>query len=63
VTWNPAQPLSSIPFTIFSYSESPDPSQHAQAWAAAFLLIAFVLVTSLSARAFLDRQRRKLTGS
>lgn len=60
ITWNPSQPVSSIPFTIFSYSESPSPLQHDQAWAAAFLLIAFVLVTSLSARAFLDRSRRKL---
>ncbi len=60
VTWNPATAVSSIPFTIFSYSESPSPGWHAQAWAAAFLLIAFVLVTSLTARVFLDRSRRKL---
>jgi phosphate transport system permease protein len=60
VTWSPAQPVSSIPFTIFSYSEQPDPSLHAQAWAAAFILIMFVLITSLSARILLDRSRRKL---
>ena len=60
VSWNPSQPVSSIPFTIFSYSESPSPDQHAQAWAAAFILIAFVLVTSLGARALLDRSRRRL---
>jgi len=60
ISWSPAQAVSSIPFTIFSDSESSIPSQHAQAWAAAFLLIAFVLVTSLLSRWFLDRSRRKL---
>jgi len=60
VTWDPSKPLSSIPFTIFSYSEQADPNLHAQAWAAAFILIAFVLVTSLTARLLLDRSRRKL---
>ncbi len=60
VTWDPSQPVNSIPFTIFTDSEAGVPSQQAQAWAAAFLLIAFVLVTSLTARAFLDRSRRKL---
>ncbi|HUY71049.1 MAG TPA: phosphate ABC transporter permease PstA [Gaiellaceae bacterium] len=58
VSWNPSQPVSSLPFTIFTDYEQP--SLHAQAWAAAFVLIAFVLVTSLSARALLDRSRRKL---
>lgn len=60
VSWDPRQALSSIPVTIFEYSESPDPSLHQQGWAAAFVLIAFVLVTSLAARALLDRSRRKL---
>jgi len=60
VTWNPAKPVATIPFTIFSYSEQADPNLHAQAWAAAFLLIAFVLVTSLTSRTLLDRSRRKL---
>jgi phosphate transport system permease protein len=60
ITWDPSQPVSSIPFTIFSYSENADPHAHQQAWAAAFLLIAFVLVSSLTSRYFLDRSRRKL---
>jgi phosphate transport system permease protein len=62
VNWDPSQPVSSIPFTILTDSEAGIPSQQAQAWAAAFLLIAFVLVTSLTARLFLDRSRRKLGG-
>jgi phosphate transport system permease protein len=60
VTWDPSQPMSSIPFTIFSYSENADSHAHAVAWAAAFILIAFVLVSSLTSRFFLDRSRRKL---
>ena len=60
VSWNPSQSVQSIPLTIFTYSESADPNLHAQAWAAAFVLIVFVLVTSLVARFLLDRSRRKL---
>jgi phosphate transport system permease protein len=60
ITYNPSLPVASIPFTIFSYSEQPTPLLHEQAWAAAFLLIAFVLLTSLTSRALLDRSRRKL---
>jgi phosphate transport system permease protein len=63
VEWDPRNALASIPVTIFSYSESPDPALHEQAWAAAFVLIAFVLVTSLAARALHDRSRRRVTNS
>jgi ABC-type phosphate transport system permease subunit len=52
--------VQSIPLTIFQYSESADPNLHEQAWAAAFVLIVFVLVTSLLARVLLERSRRKL---
>jgi phosphate transport system permease protein len=50
VDWNPTHSVQSIPLTIFLYSESADPVLHEQAWAAAFVLIMFVLVTSLTAR-------------
>ena len=60
VDWNPAHSVQSIPLTIFQYSESADPTQHQQAWAAAFVLIVFVLVTSLTARLLLERSRRRL---
>jgi phosphate transport system permease protein len=60
VDWNPTHPVNSIPFTIFQYSEAPDPALHEQAWALAFVLIAFVLATSLTARFLLERSRRKL---
>ena len=60
VNWNPSLSTASIPVTIFQYSESPDRNLNAQAWAAAFVLIAFVLVTSLVSRILLERSRRKL---
>jgi phosphate transport system permease protein len=41
-------------------SESPDPSDHQKAWAASLVLMAFVLIASLIARAALARSRRKL---
>jgi phosphate transport system permease protein len=60
VDWNPSHSVQSIPLTIFLYSESADPVLHQQAWAAAFVLILFVLVTSLTARILLERSRKKL---
>jgi len=60
IGYDPHNALASIPVTIFTYSEAPDPALHEQAWAAAFVLIAFVLVTSLTARFLLERSRRKL---
>jgi phosphate transport system permease protein len=58
--WNPTHSVNSIPLTIFQYSEAPDEALHQQAWALAFVLIAFVLLTSLTARFLLERSRRKL---
>jgi phosphate transport system permease protein len=60
VDWNPTHSVASIPLTIFQYSEAPDPGLQQQAWALAFVLIAFVLITSLTARFLLERSRRKL---
>jgi phosphate transport system permease protein len=60
VTTDPSKALPNIPVTIFQFSESPDPSDHQKAWAASLVLMAFVLVASLIARAALARSRRKL---
>ncbi len=60
VQTDPSQALPNIPVTIFQYSESPEPAKHAQAWAAALVLIAFVLVISIVARIFSARTRRRL---
>jgi phosphate transport system permease protein len=62
VTWDPRQPVLSIPVDIFALSESPDPADHARAWALGLVLISFVLVISLTARLLLARYRRKLEG-
>jgi phosphate transport system permease protein len=52
--------LPNIPVLIFTYSEQPDPALHEQAWAAALVLMAFVLLASLAAKALLARSRRRL---
>lgn len=61
--WNPVHALQSIPVAIFELSESPDPADHARAWAAAFVLLIFILLTSLTARWLATRSRRKLSSS
>jgi len=55
--------LPTLPVTIFVFSESPDPGEQAAAWAAALVLIAFVLVMNILAKLFAGRKRRQLEGS
>jgi phosphate transport system permease protein len=59
---NPFHALQSVPVAIFELSESPNPDDHARAWAAAFVLLLFILAASLTARWLATRSRRKLTG-
>ena len=47
---------------IFTSAEQADPALQEQAWGAALVLIMFVLVASIIARAFGLRSRRRLTG-
>jgi phosphate transport system permease protein len=61
VTWDPTKPVQSMPLTIFQYAESPEPADHARAWATGIVLLAFVLVLSLISKIFLARSRRKLS--
>jgi phosphate transport system permease protein len=58
--WNPTHPLQSVPVAIFELSDTGVKSDVAQAWAAAFVLLMFILVTSLTARWLSTRSRRKL---
>ena len=60
VSWNPVHALQSVPVAIFELSESPDPTDHARAWAAALVLLLFILCASLTARWLATRSRRKL---
>jgi phosphate transport system permease protein len=62
VSYDPRQPLASIPMFIFTSAEQADPVLHEQAWGAAAVLIGIILIASLIARAFASRSRRRLTG-
>ena len=59
-SWNPGHALQTIPVAIFELSESPDPHDHARAWAAALILVLFILLASLAARSVAARTRRRL---
>ncbi len=63
VHWNPHHALQTVPVAIFELSESPDPQDHARAWAAALVLLLFILVASLAARWLATRSRRRITTS
>lgn len=60
VNWNPHRALQSVPVAIFELSESPDPQDHARAWAAALVLLLFILFASLIARWLATRSRRRI---
>ncbi len=60
VSTNPSGALMSIPVRIFELSESPSPEDHAQAWAAGLLLIVFVLLLNVLARALYGRAQRRM---
>jgi phosphate transport system permease protein len=54
--------LQSLPLSIFIFSESPSPDDQAAGWAAALVLIGFVLVMNILAKTFAGRKRRSLEG-
>jgi phosphate transport system permease protein len=56
------QAIPNIPVLIFTASESADPSGFTRAWGAALVLLTFILLANIGARALLARSRRKLTG-
>ena len=58
--YNPSQPLMTVPLAIYELSDSPEPADHARAWAAALVLILFILVVSVAARWLATRSRRKM---
>ena len=62
ITTDPSHALPSLPVTIFIYSEAPDKHLNDQAWAAAFVLMAFIVVANFVARALLARNERKVRG-
>jgi phosphate transport system permease protein len=62
-SWGPSHPLQSIPVAIFELSESPDPADHARAWAIGLVLLLFILVASLTARWLATRSRSRISTS
>jgi phosphate transport system permease protein len=60
ISWDITQALPNMPVQIFIWSESSVPEDHQRAWATALVLLLFVLVTSVLARAALARSRKKL---
>lgn len=59
-SWNPLHPLMSVPLAIYELTDQPDQLSHERAWAAAFVLLMFILFASLGARWLATRSRRKL---
>jgi phosphate transport system permease protein len=57
-SWKPLDPVSALPLTIFENAKSEWPSQRAQVWGIALVLVAFVFVLSLSARIWAARKQR-----
>jgi phosphate transport system permease protein len=62
-SWSPGHALQTVPVAIFELSESADPGDHTRAWAAATVLLLFILFTSLTARWIATRSRRRLSTS
>ena len=60
VSFDPSQALNTLPLTIFTKSQSPNPADHTQAWGAALVLIFLVLVMSIIARVLSARSRKRL---
>jgi phosphate transport system permease protein len=52
--------LPNIPIEIFTLSEQADASGFSRAWGAAFVLLGFILLTNVGARALLARTQRRL---
>jgi phosphate transport system permease protein len=60
-SFNPFEPLPNVPVRIFTLSEEANPEGFTEAWGLALVLIAFILVVSLGARAVLARSKRKMS--
>ncbi|MGC1238585.1 MAG: phosphate ABC transporter permease PstA [Acidimicrobiales bacterium] len=57
-SWKPFDPVSAMPLAIFENAKSEWPSQRAQVWGIALVLVAFVFVLSLTARIWASRKQQ-----
>ena len=62
ISFNVQEALPTLPIRIFTLSESPAPSDQAAAWAAALVLIFFVLLMNIVAKFLAGRKLKKLEG-
>ena len=60
VTTDPRRPMGSLPLTIYFDSEQPSQYAQQQAWAAALVLMAVVLIASIAGRLLSLRSRRQI---
>ena len=63
VSFDVSNALPTLPVAIFTFSDSADPKEQAAGWAAALVLIGFVLLMNILAKLFAGRKRRQLEGS
>ena len=56
--WRLLDPVSALPLSIFSNSKSQWPSQRAQVWGTALVLVAFIFLLSLTARIWASRKQQ-----
>jgi phosphate transport system permease protein len=57
-SWQLLHPVSALPLSIYENAKSEWPSQRAQVWGIALVLVAFVFVLSLGARIWASRKQR-----
>jgi phosphate transport system permease protein len=62
IVTDPSHALASMPLIILFDSEAAEPHLNQTAWGTAFVLMSFVLISSLTARFFLTRAQRKAQG-
>ncbi len=56
------QPVDSLPLTLWKYAQQPYPERINQAWAVALVLMIFVLLINIIARAWIQVRTRRLQG-
>jgi phosphate transport system permease protein len=56
------QPVDSLPLTLWKYAQQPYPERINQAWAAALVLMLFVLLVNISARLWVQVRTNQLQG-
>ena len=60
VNTNPGQPTDTVTLRIYNYAQSAFPDWHTLAWGAAILLLATVLLLSVTARVLSTRQQSRV---